>query len=197
MQQSGGDLIVGEVSWQRIVPPTAPNLEESGCEKQFVLFFSFFCFVFLFQLSKQKKALDDEPRGCRSGSEVQANAATCVFFGPCMLPPTRGYSLPPTALAEAFTVCQLLGTSWGAVQCGKWSHTGCTAHRDIPSTSPNCLIYTHTAEEMGQLTHNEGDLITSSSEAKTLIRGKAHFKYYLNNKGSEGTANCIGDRKLA
>lgn len=33
--------------------------------------------------------------------------------------PTGGYCLPPTALAEAFTVCQLLGTSWSAMQPGK------------------------------------------------------------------------------
>lgn len=52
----------------------------------------------------------------------------------------RLLSSTDSSLAEAFTVCQLLGTSWGAVHFGKWSQVGYTPRYN---NLPHPLTHTH------------------------------------------------------
>lgn len=75
-----------------------------------------------------------------------ATGGGCVRSG--LAAPTTGSSLPPSALAEAFTVCQLLGTSRAAVHAGKWS-----PRRSTPSPSNSHHLRKAGAAVVGATAH--------------------------------------------
>ena len=167
MQQSGGDLIVGEVSWQRIVPPTAPNLEESGCEKQFVLFlFLLLLLLFLFSELNKRRRSTANLGVVEAGPKSKLMPRLVFFFGPCMLPTDERLLSSTDSSGRGFHRLSAVGNIMGRGAVWEMKSHGLhcsTLHPvNLPPPAPcHTHTHTHTAEEKGQLTDNEGDLLSS------------------------------------
>lgn len=67
-----------------------------------------FCFA-------QNEMLD----GGAGGEAVRRPEGLDLYFRSVQATDDRLLAFTDSSVAEAFTVCQLLGTSWGAVQSGK------------------------------------------------------------------------------